>query len=289
MFEKRNTYICFARKITQFRCRNPFPYLHMIRKLFLLLLLCFIIESHAAKAQGVLVFEKETHDFGVIAEGTQATYVFKVRNEGNEPVVIPGVHASCGCTTPTWTKEPIQPGDTGTITAVYNSTGRPGPFYKSITVLSNNSEKPQHLLYIKGEVGPKDMPAAPTPEQKALSPRLAVGSTNYSFGELEKGQKSVARFLIRNTGRKPLVIEGIKSACNCVNYRTSKSEIMPGEVATLELRYAPAMLGEQNEVVTVLSNDLIMPNLKLTLKATVVAGKASKDMIREGAQPIPFR
>ncbi len=264
----------------------------MKRKLFLLTLLCFIFVCNTAKAQGKLTFEKETHDFGTIAEGTQATYVFKVRNEGNEPVVIPGVQASCGCTTPSWTKEPILPGKTGTITAVYNSSGRPGPFHKSITVLSNNSEKPQHVLYIKGEVGPKDLNSAPNEEQKALSPRLAVGSTNYSFGKLEKGQKVVARFLIRNTGRKPLVIQGVKSACNCVVHRVSKAEIKAGEVATLELRYAPAMLGEQNEVVTVLSNDLIMPNLKLTLKATVVEAKeakASKDMLREGAQPTPFR
>ncbi|MCX2740760.1 DUF1573 domain-containing protein [Pontibacter anaerobius] len=245
--------------------------------------------SYTAKAQGKLIFEKETHDFGTIAEGTQATYVFKVKNEGNEPVVIPGVQASCGCTTPTWTKEPIMPGKTGTITAIYNSTGRPGPFHKSITVLSNNSEKPTHVLYIKGEVGPKDLISGLTPEQKALSPRLAVGSTSHDFGKLEKGQKAVAKFLIRNTGRKPLVIKGVDSACNCVIYRTSKAEIKPGEVATLELRYIPALLGEQNEVVTVLSNDLIMPNLRLTLKAKVTEAKATKDMVKEGAQPTPFR
>ncbi|OKL38583.1 DUF1573 domain-containing protein [Pontibacter flavimaris] len=261
----------------------------MRSKLFLLTLLCFIFACYTAKAQGKLVFDTETHDFGIIAEGTQATHVFKVRNEGNEPVVLPSVQASCGCTTPTWTKKPIMPGDTGTITAVYNSAGRPGPFHKSITVYSNNSVQPQHVLYIKGEVGPKDLISELTPERKALSPRLAIGSTSYSFGKLEKGQKAIARFLIRNTGRQPLVIQGVKSACNCVIYRTSKSEIKPGEVATLELRYNAAMLGEQNEVVTVLSNDLIMPNLRLTLKAKVVEGKASKDMLREGAQPTPFR
>ncbi len=261
----------------------------MKRKLFLLTLLCFIFVCYTVQAQGKLVFEKETHDFGTIAEGTQATYVFKVRNEGNEPVVIPNVQASCGCTTPTWTKEPILPGKTGTITAVYNSTGRPGPFHKNITVLSNNSVLPRHVLYIKGEVGPKDLISGPTPEQKALSPRLAVGSTNYSFGKLEKGQKAVAKFLIRNTGRKPLVIQGVKSPCNCINYRTSAAEIKPGEVATLELRYIPALLGEQNEIVTVFSNDLIMPSLKLTLKANVTEAKASKDMLREGAKPTPFR
>ncbi|AKD04172.1 DUF1573 domain-containing protein [Pontibacter korlensis] len=261
----------------------------MKRKLFLLTLLCFIFACYTAKAQGKLIFEKETHDFGTIAEGTQATYVFKVKNVGTEPVVIPSVEASCGCTTPTWTKEPILPGKIGSITAVYNSAGRPGPFHKSITLTSNNSESQRHVLYIKGMVEAKDAKTVVTPEQKALSPRLAVGTTSYHFGKLEKGQKSVAKFLIRNTGRNPLIIQGVKSACNCVTYRTSVAEIKAGEVATLELRYAPTVLKEQNEVVTVLSNDLIMPALRLTLKADVVEGKASKDMLREGEQPTPFR
>lgn len=288
MFEKRNSYICFAPDITEPVRAYRFPYF-MKRKLFLLTLLCFIFACYTTKAQGKLVFEKETHDFGTIAEGTQATYVFRVKNVGTEPVVIPSVQASCGCTTPTWTKEPILPGKTGTITAVYNSTGRPGPFYKSITVSSNNSEHPTHTLYIKGEVGPKDLNSLPTPEQKALSPRLAVGSTSYSFGKLEKGQKAIAKFIIRNNGRQPLVIQGVKSACNCLSYRTSVTEIKAGQVATLELRYNPLVLGEQKEVVTVFSNDIVMPTLKLTLKAQVVEGEAPKDMLREGAKPTPFR
>ncbi|TPE43295.1 DUF1573 domain-containing protein [Pontibacter mangrovi] len=261
----------------------------MKSKVFLLTALCFIFVCSGAKAQGKLLFEKDTHDFGTLAEGTQAAYVFKVKNVGVDPVVIPDVKASCGCTTPTWTKKPIMPGDSGTITAVYNSAGRPGPFYKSITVFSNNSEQPQHVLYIKGEVEAKALKTGSSPEQKAMSPRLAVGSTGYDFGKLEKGQKAFAKFLIRNTGRKPLVIQSVKSACNCVIYRTSRAEIKPGEVATLELRYVPAMLGEQIEEVTVLSNDIVMPALRLRLKAQVVAGKASKDTLREGAQPTPFR
>ncbi|ARS34734.1 hypothetical protein CA264_04355 [Pontibacter actiniarum] len=261
----------------------------MIRKLYALTLLCLIFVSYTTKAQGKLIFEKETHDFGTVAEGTQATYVFRVKNVGKDPVVIPAVQASCGCTTPTWTKEPILPGKIGMIKAVYNTTGRPGPFHKSITVSSNNSEEPTHVLYIKGEVGPKDLKTAYTPEQKALSPRLAVGSTSHNFGKLEKGQKAVAKFKIKNTGRQPLIIQGVKSACNCITYRTSVSELKAGEVATLELTYVPAVLKEQKEIVTVLSNDIVVPSLKLTLKADVVEGQAPKNMLREGAQPTPFR
>ncbi len=104
-------------------------------------------------------FEKEVNDFGTIKEGTQATYDFKFTNTGKEPLLITNVQASCGCTSPKWSKEPIKKGETGIITAVYNSTGRPGAFNKSITVTSN-AKTASKVLYIKGTVEAKPVPAA---------------------------------------------------------------------------------------------------------------------------------
>ncbi|MFD2245224.1 DUF1573 domain-containing protein [Pontibacter ruber] len=260
----------------------------MIRKLYSLIVLSLLLTSFSANAQGELKFEKETHDFGTIAEGVQATYEFKVKNVGNQPVVIANVQPSCGCTTPDWTKDPILPGKTGVIKAMYNSTGRPGPFHKSITVTSN-AATPSQVIYIKGEVGPKDVKTSYTQEQKANSPRLAVGTTSYNFGKLEKGQKAVAKFKIKNTGRQDLVVQGIKSSCNCVSYKVSEPALKAGQQAFLELTYVPSMLKEQNEVVHIISNDIIMPDLKLTLKANVVENLATKNMLREGSQPVPFR
>ena len=69
-------------------------------------------------------------------------------------MVISNAQASCGCTTPDWTKEPVMPGKTGKVTASFNSQGRPGNFSKTVTVVSN-SETPQIVLTIKGEVNPK--------------------------------------------------------------------------------------------------------------------------------------
>lgn len=96
-----------------------------------------------------MVFNEDTHDFGTIPEGPQAEFEFKFKNTGTEPIVISGVHASCGCTTPSYSKEPVKPGETGTIKAVYNTQGRPTPFNKSITVASNAGTK---VLVIKGTV-----------------------------------------------------------------------------------------------------------------------------------------
>jgi hypothetical protein len=116
-----------------------------------------IISSGAeAKAE----FEKTTHDFGTIKEGTQATVDFVFKNTGTAPLIIASVTASCGCTTPDWTRDPIAPGGTGKVTAVYNSTGRLGNFTKTVTVKYNGEAGTEYLI-IKGVVEAVPSPPAP--------------------------------------------------------------------------------------------------------------------------------
>ncbi len=104
--------------------------------------------------QAEIKFETVSHDFGNISEGTQASVEFSFTNTGNAPLVLSSVQASCGCTTPEWTKDPIMPGQSGKIKAVYNSTGRPGTFTKSITV-NSNAKNGTIVLTIKGNVEAK--------------------------------------------------------------------------------------------------------------------------------------
>lgn len=106
-------------------------------------------------AQGApeIYFEQITHDFGTFPEENgKVSCTFEFKNVGNADLVLQSVKASCGCTTPDWTKEPVAPGGTGVVKATYNATGRPGSFTKTITVKSNAGEK---RLTIKGEVIPK--------------------------------------------------------------------------------------------------------------------------------------
>ena len=100
-------------------------------------------------------FEKKDHNFGTFPEETgKVTYEFVFTNTGDAPLVLNKVSASCGCTTPAWTKEPIAPGKAGKIEVTYSAQGRPGTFGKSITVFSNSKGGSETLL-IKGEVTPK--------------------------------------------------------------------------------------------------------------------------------------
>lgn len=100
-------------------------------------------------------FKEETFDFGELAEGPQATHEFKFTNTGKEPLVLSNVRASCGCTTPSWPKEPVLPGKESAIVVTYNTQGRPGPFTKSITI-NSNSDEPNKIIIIKGEVIKED-------------------------------------------------------------------------------------------------------------------------------------
>jgi hypothetical protein len=110
-----------------------------------------------------MVFTTESHDFGTIAEGPAGDYEFAFKNTGKEPLTIESVHASCGCTTPSYSKEPIAPGKTGKIKASYNTVGRPGAFTKSITVTSNAGTK---VLTIRGTV--EKAPTSSVPENNSM-------------------------------------------------------------------------------------------------------------------------
>ncbi len=98
----------------------------------------------------VFSWDNTAHDFGKIKQGTPVTHEFKFTNSGKVPLVITNVQASCGCTTPDWTKEPVMPGGQGFIKATYNAAS-PGAFSKTVTVTAN-IESGFVQLTIKGEV-----------------------------------------------------------------------------------------------------------------------------------------
>jgi hypothetical protein len=83
-------------------------------------------------------WETVTKDFNRIKTGTVAEFTFKVKNTSKSPLVISSANPSCGCTASSYTKTPIKPGEFGSVTASYNTEGRPGFFYKTIRVTFNN-------------------------------------------------------------------------------------------------------------------------------------------------------
>jgi len=106
----------------------------------------------SAQQKAVITAAETSHDFGIIKEANgKVSHTFVIKNEGDAPLVLTRVIASCGCTTPEWTKEPIAPGKTGDVKVTYNPQDRPGPFSKTISIYSNGKAG-SYLLTIRGEV-----------------------------------------------------------------------------------------------------------------------------------------
>lgn len=98
-------------------------------------------------------FDTLRHNFGKFkASQPIVKCSFRFRNTGTAPLVIHQAFASCGCTVPTFTKEPVKPGDTGVIDVTYNGTDKfPGHFQKTITIRSNAVSEVTRLI-IEGDM-----------------------------------------------------------------------------------------------------------------------------------------
>lgn len=110
-------------------------------------------EDVSAQGQPQFSFEKEMHDFGTITEGTVAKHDFTFTNTGDAPLVITNARGSCGCTVPEWPREPIAPGETGTIHVEFNSTNRTGSQQKQVTLTANTVPN-KKILRISAQVKP---------------------------------------------------------------------------------------------------------------------------------------
>lgn len=134
----------------------------MKAKILFLGILMAISATVFAQDNQNIEFVERVHDFGQIPEeGGKVITTFEFTNTSKQAITLDNVQASCGCTTPQWSKEPIAPKKKGFINVTYNPAGRPGNFSKSITVKYHNAsdEAKVIVLNIKGEVIPKAKPA----------------------------------------------------------------------------------------------------------------------------------
>lgn len=160
--------------------------------------------SLAYAQQPVIEFAEKEHNFGKINEedGSVST-VFEFTNTGVAPLVINGVTASCGCTTPEWTREPIPAGGKGTVKAAFNPKGRPGQLRKSITVKSNASE-PSVVLMIVGEVIPR--PKTVEEQFPVQMGDIRLKTKTSPLFDIFRGQSRPDRIEIKNMSDKEVAI-----------------------------------------------------------------------------------
>ncbi len=148
-----------------------------------------LVELYGQTSQNSdMVFPITTYDLGVIKEEDGRRSVsFKFENKGATPIVINGVSTSCGCTTSSYSREPIMPGAKSEITVVYDPASRPGFFDKKILVLTDSRRK-QNVLTIKGKVTPR--PLTITDKYPyLLGNGILASSSSIEYGQIPLGYK----------------------------------------------------------------------------------------------------
>ena len=157
----------------------------------------FLTASLVFASAQTISFDKTTFDYGNVKAGADGHRFFVVKNTGDKPLIISKVQASCGCTTPEWSQDPIMPGKTAQIKVGYNTT-LVGPFTKIIEVYSNDPANSRSVINIKGtiEAGaalPAATTAAAVVETKADAKVATMGMDQSTDTSMKKGKSAKAK------------------------------------------------------------------------------------------------
>lgn len=190
----------------------------------LLLATTLLFAENSAK----ISFETKEHNFGTIPEEIgNASCEFVFMNTGNTPLVLNKVTASCGCTTPSWTKEPVAPGKTGKVVVTYKAQGRPGAFHKSITVYSNSKDGAEMLL-IRGEVTPRSKnPEVAYPYD--LGDGIKANKREIKISALKDNEVKKEIISIYNSGKSAVEVKCNTHNSKFISCSENSLKIMPKE------------------------------------------------------------
>ncbi|MFA9391616.1 MAG: DUF1573 domain-containing protein [Prolixibacteraceae bacterium] len=185
-------------------------------------------------AQAQIKFSASEHDYGTIKEdGGLAETIFEFVNTGTAPLILNNVKATCGCTTPEWTKSPIAPNQKGSIKVTYNPQNRPGAFTKNVNVYSN-TQPSVTVLTIKGKVEPRQK----TVEE--LYPRemgpLRLKSNYLSLGTMYNADAKDGELEFINTSDAPAKI-GIYRSPEYIKVKFVPEVVAPGKEGKILVNY----------------------------------------------------
>jgi hypothetical protein len=213
-----------------------------MRKLISTFVIC--LAALGAMAQSAIEFKKTTHDFGEFKEdaGVQR-YRFELKNIGDSDLIVTNAQASCGCTTPSWSKEPIKPGKTGFVEAGYDPRGRgTGPFSKTITVMTNSKKTPVVTLTIKGSAKEKEKTIAD------LYPReigdFRINNEYLNMGRVYPNKLSTQTFKIYNDTNLTLTISPINPIGKHLTISVEPSVVKPKQTAEIKVTYDAKAKGD---------------------------------------------
>jgi len=182
------------------------------------------------EVDGIVRFDKTIHDFGdvLLSEGPKGCS-FTVTNIYSKPIAILNVVSSCGCTDVEWTREPLQPGKSGTIKATFSNDQGPHPFDKSLTVYISSVKKPV-ILHLRGVAHDKKLSLGELYPVRAGD--LGLKETDIKLGNMEQGSQRSDAVSVANMGSSPLGVS-FKDVSDGLKVSVAPNPIPAGETARL--------------------------------------------------------
>jgi hypothetical protein len=247
----------------------------VMRKRFFYLLIflpgSFVLSNAVAQQAPQLQFSEETYNFGTIGElKGPATHEFVFTNNSARPVKVLKVQASCGCTTPGWSKDVVKPGEKGFIQASYNPKGRPGFFTKSLTVTTDLDANPI-ILQIKGQVVND---AEPTSSDYPVSNgNLKMRVSSFNMGRVfVRDEYAVREFAAINGGSENLTFTGKFISPSYIKVDVQPRVLAPREKAIIRISYNGGLkkqYGFQSDNVEIETDDKVKPVKSFSVYATL--------------------
>jgi hypothetical protein len=244
----------------------------MTKRLLNILLILLVITQVQAQQGKPVQFREEMFDFGTITEESSAVHEFVFTNASGRPMKILSVQASCGCTTPDWSREVVAPGKTGYIQASFNPKGRPGYFNKTLTVTTDLDSNPL-VLQIKGQV------ASVTEENKTARTEFetAVGNlkfktSSFNMGKVFTSDEAMTKeFSFVNGGSKPVTYDKF-IAPKYIKVEVQPKVIAAGQQGVVKLIYSGKLknqYGFQTDNVVLQTDDEKEPAKSFSVYATL--------------------
>jgi hypothetical protein len=208
----------------------------MKRFLHAITLFCLAVAfgTGLVNAQPKITFEKTEHNFGSFLEaaGVQTT-TFKFKNTGNAPLIVNNVRASCGCTTPKWTRDPIAPNGSGEIIVSYDPKNRPGAFAKSVTVGSNAQNSTVNLS-VSGQVQQREKTLAEKYPREIGT--LRAVTNHISFAQIKQSAVETKDLELVNDTDKPVKVD-LQTVPSHLTVKVTPETIPAKSTGKLEVTY----------------------------------------------------
>ena len=225
------------------------------------------ILSGQNQENAILVLPVNSFDFGPIPEDKgKVNHKFFFTNAGTEPLIINNVRTTCGCTVPSWTKDPVLPGNEGFIDIEFDPKGRPGAFHKTVQIQSA-AQNANMFLTISGMV-------MPPPERVDLPYKLGdlhVKSNHVNLGYLYKGDTGSENLIVANHTSHDIEVGFIEVPPHIMLF-SDPQVLHPEEYGQIEVRYNTEKIDDWDVVVDqipVIINGKRNSNVKLTVTANI--------------------